>query len=221
MTDTHDISTPPPANGDDEPFDARAAAALLASTRRRARTGFEQQTPLVLGLSAVLVFAIYGILWMSVRDQRPYVGPNGAVLGLVYGLVAVSAAVGSTAYHLANRGVRGKSRRDDAVYALAVGVPWIAVYVFNGALHYDGYGPALVYGIFDAAGPWLVVGAAMACLAAGRGNWKRLAAGLGVVVVGTTAAFFGPAGCWGVLAIGGCVLLLGAACYQFVSLRTA
>ena len=59
---------------------------------------------------------------------------------------------------------------------MAVGVPWLAVYVFNGALHADGFGSNLVYGVFDAAGPWLVVGTGMAALAAGREQWGRMAA---------------------------------------------
>jgi hypothetical protein len=100
-------------------------------------------------------------------------------------------------------------------------VPWIAVYVFNGALHADGFGSDIVYGVFDAAGPLLVVGTALAALAAGRGQWGRMAAGFTVVVIGTVAAFFGPAGCWGVLSVAGLVGLLALAVIQYVHLRRA
>jgi hypothetical protein len=219
MNGSHDISSTASVAADDDHFDPREAADLLARTRRNARHGFEQRTPLIFVLSAVVVLAVYGTLWLSVRGQQPYVGPSLTVVGWVYGMVGVSAAISVTAYHRAVRGVHGKSRRDDTVAAIAVGVPWLAVYVFNGALHADGFGSNLVYGVFDAAGPWLVVGTGMAALAAGREQWGRMAAGLAVVVVGTTAAFFGPAGCWGVVGVGGFVLLMVAAVSQYVTLR--
>jgi hypothetical protein len=225
MTGPHDISSTPPAadddHGDDDRFAPRDAADLLVSTRRTARRGFEARTPLICLFSAVVLLVVYGMLWLSVRDQHPYVGPSGAVVGWVYSIVAVSIVVTVTAYRRATRGVRGQSRREDAIAGLAVGVPWIAVYVFNGALHADGFGSSLVYGVFDAAGPWLVVGTGLAALSAGREQWGRMAAGLAVVVIGTAAAFFGPAGCWGVLSVAGFAGLLVLAASQYVRLRRA
>jgi hypothetical protein len=220
MNGTHDVSSTPPAAGDDH-FEPGDAAALLASTRRDARRSFEQRKPLVSLFSAVVVLAVYGTLWLSVRHQDPYVGPSPAVIGWVYGIVAVSVVASLTAYRRATHGVRGQSRREDALAGLAVGVPWIAVYVFDGALKANGFDNAIVYGVFDAAGPWLVVGTAMAALAAGRGQRTTMVAGLAVVVAGTVAAFFGPAGCWGVLGVAGFVGLLVLAVSQYVRLRRA
>ena len=153
------------------------------------------------------------------RGQHPYVGPSLTVVGWVYTMVGISIAISATAYRRATRGIHGQSRREDAISGLAVGVPWVAVYVFNGALHADGFGSNLIYGVFDAAGPWLVVGTGVAALAAGREQWGRMAAGLAVVVSGTTAAFFGPAGSWGVLGVAGFVLLVVFAVTQYVQLR--
>ncbi len=218
MNGSHDISSTPPVDGR---FGAIEAADLLASTQRDARRSFEQRTPLIYLVSAVVVLAVYGTLWLSVRDQDPYVGPTPAVIGWVYAIVAVSAAVSIAAYRRATRGVRGRSRREDAIAGVAVGVPWIAVYVFDGALKANGFGNDIVYGVFDACGPWLVVGTAMAALAAGRVQWAGVATGLTVVVVGTAAAFFGPAGCWGVLGVAGFVGLLALAVAQYVRLRRA
>jgi hypothetical protein len=213
--------TSPPAAGADDHFDPSDAADLLVRTRRTARRGFGQRTPLLCLVAAVVVLAAYGTLWLSVRDQDPYVGPSRAVIGWVYGIVAVSIVVSAAAYRRATRGVRGPSRREDAVAALAVGVPWIAVYVFDGALKADGFDSAIVYGVFDAAGPWLVVGTATAALAAGRRQRTSMAGGLALVVIGTAAAFFGPAGCWGVLAVAGFIGLLALAVTQYVRLRRA
>ena len=109
---------------------ARAAQRAGVSSRR---------TPLVYLFAAVVVGAVYGALWLSVRHQDPYVGPSLAVIGWVYGIVAVSIVVSATAYRRATRGVRGPSRREDAIRGLAIGVPWIAVYVFDGALKANGF----------------------------------------------------------------------------------
>ena len=219
MNGSHDISPTPPARGDDEHFEPSDAADLLVSTRRNARRGFEQTTPLGYLFGAFVVGAAYGALWLSVRHQRPYVGPSLAVIGWVYGVVVVSVVVSATTYRRATRGVRGPSRREDAIRGLAIGVPWIAVYVFDGALRANGFSNAIVYGVFVAAMPWLVVGAAFAAFSAGRERWGEMAQGLTVLVIGTTAAFFGPAGSWGVLGVAGFVGFLVLGVSRYVHLR--
>jgi hypothetical protein len=212
---------------DDQPpidtarVDALEASRLLVETERRARRGFATQRPLPALVGAVVVLVVYGSIWLSVRHQSPYTGPSGAVIGLVYGLVGVSVAVNVTMYRRATRGVTGASRQADAITALAVAAPWAAVYVFMGALLHDGFGHPLVYGVIDAAGPWLVVGAAVAGMAAARGRWETLIGALVVVGIGTGAAYAGPAGVWGVLALGGCVGLLVVAAVRFASLHRA
>jgi hypothetical protein len=219
MNGSHDISSAPAAGGDGDHFDPSDAADLIVSTRRKARRGFEQTTPLGYLFGAVVVGAAYGALWLSVRHQNPYVGPSLAVIGWVYGIVIVSVVVSATTYRRATHGVRGPSRREDAIRGLAIGVPWIAVYVFDGALKANGFSNAIVYGVFDAAAPWLVVGAAFAAFSAGRERWGEMAQGLTVLVVGTIAAFFGPAGVWGVLAVAGSVGLLVLGVSKYVQLR--
>jgi hypothetical protein len=219
MNGSDNISSASPAAGDDDHFDPSDAADLLISTRRKARRGFEQTTPLGYLFAAVVVGAAYGALWLSVRHQDPYVGPSLAVIGWVYGIVMVSVVVSATAYRRATHGVRGPSRREDAIRGLAIGVPWIAVYVFDGALKANGFSNAIVYGVFDAAAPWLVVGTAFAALSAGREQWGGMAQGLTVLVIGTAAAFFGPAGVWGVLAVAGFVGLLVLGVSQYTHLR--
>ena len=219
MDGSHDTSSTPPAAGDDDHFDPSDAADLLVSTRRKARRGFEQTTPLGYLFAAVVVGAAYGALWLSVRHQDPYVGPSLAVIAWVYGIVVVSVVVSAATYRRATHGVRGPSRREDTIRGLAIGVPWIAVYVFDGALKANGFGPAIVYGVFDAAAPWLVVGAAFAALAAGREQWGEMGQGLTVLVIGTTAAFFGPAGVWGVLGVAGFIGLLVLGVSKYIHLR--
>ncbi len=175
MNGSHDIPSTSPVGDDDDRFDPSDAADLLVSTRRKARRGFEQTTPLLYLVGAFVLLGAYGMLWLSVRHQDPYVGPSLAVIGWVYGIVAVSVVVSATTYRRATHGVRGPSRREDAIRGLAIGVPWIAVYVFDGALKANGFSNAIVYGVFDAAAPWLVVGAAFAAFSAGRERWGQMA----------------------------------------------
>lgn len=195
-------------------FEPRAAAELLARTSRDTRRRLEPRPPLVGLMAAVVVLAVYGTLWLSVRDQHPYVGPTDTATAWAYTILAVSVIVSVTAYRRAVHGISGRSRRDDALAWLAVGGPWIAVYVFNGALHAGS-------GVLTSAGPWLVVGAAVAGVAAGRGQRGGIITGLAIVTIGTVAAFFGPAGAWGILAVAGCAALLAQAAARFVALRHA
>jgi hypothetical protein len=141
------------------------------------------------------------------------------VVGAVYGIIAVLVVVSRVAFAHATKGVRRIRRPQDAWEGLALGVPWIAVFVVDGALKADGFPAAIVYGVFDAAAPWLVVGAAMAGLAAGRQDRWRMAIGLGLVLAATVAAFFGPAGCWGVLAVAGFAGLIAGSVVQYVRLQ--
>ena len=66
-----------------------------------------------------------------------------------------------------------------------------------GALLYDGFSHAIVYGIVPAAGPLIVVGAAAAGDAAAREDWQVLGFAIALVAVGAGSAFAGPSGVWG------------------------
>jgi hypothetical protein len=202
-------------------LDPLAAAALLQQTKRQARRQFENYTPLVLLISAAIVLGAYGSIWLSVRGQHPYQGPSLGVIGLVYTLVLVAAIPTSVAFRRATAGVSGPSRREKQISAIPLVVAYAAVYVFMGALQYDGFSHAVVYGVFDAAAPWMVVGAALAAGAAARSEWRKLAAAIGIVVIGTASAFAGPIDVWGVLAVAGCVGLVAATVVQTILLRRA
>jgi hypothetical protein len=57
----------------------------------------------------------------------------------------------------------------------------------------------------------VIPGLAWTVLMAARANWRGLATGLAIVVIGIVGAFAGPAGAWAVAAVGLCVVLLGSA----------
>jgi hypothetical protein len=76
------------------------------------------------------------------------------------------------------------------------------VYVLMGALRYDGFSTAIVYGIIPAAGPLIVVGAVLAGDAAAREDLQMLGVAAAVIAVGAGSAFAGPSGVWGVAGVG-------------------
>lgn len=207
MDPTSEVPEPTPTE-DGTVLDPKGAAALLDKTNRQARRQFDSQPPALSALSALLVLVIYGALWFSVRGQHPYRGPSLGVVGFVYIAVALGALAAVAIYYRATSGVSGRAQREDRIQAIPLLVAILGFYTFLGALKYDGFNDAVVYGVVDAAGPWLVVGAALAGLAAVQKDWWKLAAGVALIAVGAGSAFAGPINVWGILAVAGCLLLL-------------
>jgi hypothetical protein len=220
MNPSDNLNGPTPTD-EDGSLDPRAAATLLEQTQRTAQHQLSATPPLLSLVSAVVVLVVYGSIWLSVRGQHPYVGPNLGVIGIVYALVAVGVGAGILTYRRATHGVSGRSRREDKITAIPVVVSITAVYVFMGALKFDGFSQAVVYGVFDAAAPWLVAGAVLAGLAAAREDWWKLAGGLSLVVVAAAAAFAGPINVWGTLAVCGCLLLIAQSVIRYTTGRHA
>lgn len=195
---------------DEAVLDPREAAVLLEQTRRRAERGFDRQPMWIIPTAAVVVLVCYGVVWLSVHHQHPYAGPAGWALGVLYGTIAVWAAVNSVVLRRATTGVGGRAARQRALEGITFATVWICVYVVQGALEHAGAGKEIVYGIWPAAAPLVVVGAGAAGYGAGQG--KKGAAGFAAaaVVLGATACFAGPRGVWGVIGLGLCALLLAA-----------
>ena len=201
-------------------LDPREAARILTETQRTARNRFTHQTPLLSLANALAMLVIYGAIWSSSRGQHPYRGPSLGVIGAVYALVAVLIVVSVTLYVRANSGISGPSRREARLTAIPVLAAIVGVYLFDVALHYDGFSAGIVYGVFDAAAPWLVVGATLASLAAAHEDWWKLAAAIVVIAIGVGSAFAGPVNSWGVLAVSGCLLFVGQASLRFIWSRS-
>ncbi len=210
----------PSTDGEDS-LSPREAADLLERSQREARRKLTSDTPLLSVFSALVVLAIYGAIWSSSRGQHPYTGPSLDVIGLVYILVAVAALASVSVYVRATAGVSGRSRHEARTVAIPFVFAIVGVYVFDGALRYDGFSPAVVYGVFDAAAPWLVVGAVLAGHAAAKEDWWKLAGAIAMIGAAAGSAFAGPANVWGVLAVCGCLLLLAQGVLRFRWLRTA
>jgi hypothetical protein len=201
-------------------LDPREAAALLEQTRRRAQRQFDIRPPLLMLIGAVVVLVAYGAVWWSVRGQHPYSGPSGAALAVLYTTLTVWVVVVAVVYRRATSGVSGRSSRQQGAAGAAFATIWAAVYVFQGALLHAGASHAIVYGIYPAAAPLIIVGSAAAAYETARENWRMLGFAIAAVVLAAVGAFAGPAGVWGVIGIGLCVLLIGRAADQ-VRLRHA
>jgi hypothetical protein len=195
-------------------LDPREAATLLEQTKRQAQRQFDLRPPLLTLIRAAVILVAYGAVWWSVRGQHPYTGPSLAALATMYGAVIVVIVLSALVHQRATAGVSGRSRRQDWAYGAAFGAAWIAVSVFQGALNYDGASHAIVYGVFPAAGQLLVIGSAAAAVAAAREDWPTLCLAIAVVALGTGSAFAGPAGVWGIIAVGGFVIGIGYAAFQ-------
>jgi len=212
MNGTNDHQTP--TTDDEHRLDPREAAVLLDQATRQAHREFSYRPPLLTSIRAAVVLLGYGALWWSVRGQHPYKGPSRGAILVVYAAVLFVIVVSAVAFRRATTGVTGPSRRQEGALGIAFAAAFVATAVFQGALHYDGVGPAVVYGIFPAAAPLLVVGATLGGMAAAQENGRLLAVAVALVALGTGSAFAGPINVWGVIAIGGFVMLVGYAVAQ-------
>ena len=225
MSERFDTFSPPKAEpdpwetatenetGDDGgELDPREAAALLQQTTRQAERQFDIRPPILMLAAAATVLVAYGAVWLSVRNQHPYSGPSGTALAVLYGTLAVWIVLVATVLRRALSGRSSPQRRLEGVAFAAI---WICVYVFQGALHHAGASDAIAYGIYPAAAPLIIVGSAAAAYEVARENRAQAGFALAAVVLASIASFAGPAGVWGVIGVGLCVLVLVGAAAQF------
>lgn len=81
MPGTHDIDRH--IGDEDEPFDPRAAAQVLADAGREAKRELSPTPVLVSVGMAAIILGAYVAMWLSTRGQHPYTGPSPGVVGLV------------------------------------------------------------------------------------------------------------------------------------------
>ena len=151
------------------------------------------------------------------RGQHPYKGPTGWALLIIYSLIIVAAIAFRVVAgpRRARQGVSGRSRRREAYLGAAVGSAYIAAFVFMGALRYLGVSWAIVYGVYPAVVPPIILVAAGGAFAAVREDVRTLRAAIAVIAVLAGSAFAGPIGVWLSCGVGGCVVLLVLAAVQF------
>jgi hypothetical protein len=212
MTGGNHIHQTVPDDGGE--LDPREAAALLDQTTRRARRQLDLHPPLLMLVAAAVVVIAYGVIWLSVRNQHPYVGPSLGALGILYSTIAAWGVLVTVVTRRATSGVSGRSSQRRRGEAAAFGVAWIFVYVFQGALHHAGASHAIAYGIYPAAAPLIVIGSAAAGYEAAKENWEWSGFACAAIIVAGLAAYTGPATVWAVVGLGLAVLLVLRAASQ-------
>lgn len=199
------------AAGNGGGFGPQQAAALLEQATQQARRKFQPNPPLLNVFRAVVVLAAFGGIWLSVRGQHPYTGPSGWAIAVAYVLVAVVIGWSASALKRSGTGVTGPAQRARNAGLGVLLVAWVLVYVFMGALYKAGAPHDIVYGLYPATAPFIIVGLAGAANAAGREDWPTVGTTLTVAIVAAVAAFGGPVNVWLIMGIGLCAALLGSA----------
>jgi hypothetical protein len=201
MDGNPEFTTPTSTDADDG-LDPQAAAAILDQAGRQAKRALDPNPPLKTLAAAAVALLAYGTLWLSVRGEHPYTGPTGWALAIMYALIAIIAWLAGTAASRARQGVTGRSAVLRRAEAVTIVVAYVMVYVFMGALKHLGVGNTIVYGVYPAVAPLIIVGAAAAGLAAGRERWLDLGTALSIVAVGAGCAYAGPVWVWLAAGIG-------------------
>jgi hypothetical protein len=201
----------------ESPLDPQEAAALLDQATQQARRKFQPNPPMLNVFRAFVVLVAFGGLWLSVLGQHPYAGPKPWAIAITYGLVGIVIAWSTRALRRSGAGVSGPAQRARNIGMGVLLSGWVLVYVFEGAFYKTG--DSIIYGVYPATAPFLIVGLAAAAWAAGRQDWSLAATCWGVAIVAAFAALTGPVYCWLVMGIGLCLAMLGNAAYGFWQLH--
>ena len=149
----------------------------------------------------IILLLGYGAMWLAVRGQRPFHGPNPGAFAAVT-LLANGAALATVAQARAEWGVGGLSALRRRIHFLSIIAGLAGMFVLEGALYRVGASRAVV-GVFEAAAPILVAGLFYLASSALRLDWALCALGVWLVAVAAGGAFAGPAGVWAVGALAG------------------
>jgi hypothetical protein len=210
MQDTRDNgSTELPDN--DQALDPRQAVLLLDGSTRDARRQFDPRPPVFMVLMAVVILAAYVVLWLSSKGQHPYRGPSPGAIGLIYGVVAITAVLSARLYRRATAGVSGTSIRQQRIDGIALGLSVFGSPLVQGALYRYHASDTIVYGVIPAAGPLIIVGTTLVGIASAKTDWLGFGAALVVVIAGIVALFVGPSGAWLAAGIGIFIAIAGFA----------
>jgi hypothetical protein len=207
--------------GNEGGLDPRGAARLLVQTQRQAQRGLDFRSPWLSLIAAAVALVAFGAVWLSVRAQHPYKGPTAVALVVLYAVIAIRIATVVHAHRRATAGVSGRSVRQRRAEAAALAMVLVAVYAFMAPLAHLGASDGVVYGVYVATAPLIVLGAFWAGRSAVREDWPSLGMSIVIMLVAAGSAFAGPRGVWLSDGVGCCIALLGYSAAQAWLLRRA
>lgn len=184
-------------------MDAQGAAVIMGEARERARHELTVNRPVIFVSWALVYLLGYGVVWLSVRGQRPFHAPEGWALALLALLAVLALGVTAQLTDRAASGVGGVSQLRRRTYWLSLAVGLLGVYVMQPALRHVGAGHGVI-SVFTASSPLLVAGVVLAAGSAAWLNWYAFVLGAWLIAVAAFSGFAGPAGVWAVdaLAVG-------------------
>jgi hypothetical protein len=195
---------------DGTPMGPAEAAVIMRDADEKARRGLQVRHRATFTIWGLGLLIGYGAMWLTVRGQRPFHGPDPAAFAIVALLGAASVMAGVDQAR-AESGVGGLSAMRRRLSFASVLIGLAGMFAVEGALVRAGAGRPLV-SIFEASAPVLVAGVFYLAGGAVRPRWAVTGLGLWLVAVAAGGGFAGPVGVWGVdaLAAGLAYLLMAA-----------
>jgi hypothetical protein len=181
--------------GQETELDPAAALGILQAAQKRARHELTVSHPVMLTAWGVIYLVAYGVLWLSVRGQRPFQGPTPAATSAVSIFVLVALAITVAIVGRATTGVGGRRAVQRRMYYVALPIGYAGVFLLEAALDHGGASREVV-GLMGASGPVLVTGLAYMVSSAIDVAWPVFALGAWLVATAAGSAFAGPVGVW-------------------------
>jgi hypothetical protein len=190
-------------------MDLQQASAILQEARDRARRALVVRRPVLLAVWGAAWVVSDGAIWLSVRGQRPYIGPTPAALMTLSAAIAAATVFAVIYIGRAGSGVGGLSVLQRRILLLSYLGGYVALFTLEGAIDHAGASRA-VLAVYGAAAPVLLVALIIAASAAVFLDWSLLGLGLWLLAVAAGSGFAGPVTVWavGALAGGGALLVM-------------
>ncbi|MGH3405782.1 MAG: hypothetical protein ACRDRJ_25300 [Streptosporangiaceae bacterium] len=183
-------------------MDLEQASAILHEAREHASRALVIRRPLLLAVWGAAWIVSDGVIWLSVRGQRPYTGPTPVALATLT-IVIAAAAVATIIYvGQVRSGVGGLSALQRRILLLSYLGGYVALFTLEAAIDHAGADRA-VLGVYGAAAPILLVALIIAASAAVFRDWSLLGLGIWLLAVAASSGFAGPVTVWAVSALAG------------------
>ena len=192
-------------------MEPREAARLLAQTQADTRRSLDFQAPWVSLVAAGVALAGFGIVWLNVRNQHPFTGPNPVSLVVFYALIAFRIATVIYAYARARAGISGHSVEAQRNEAAAMAAALLLCYVLLIAIATNAHHSRGFYWALFLTGTLIGLAAIWAARSAIHKHWQQVALAIAVALIAAVGAIAGPRGMWLVNGVGLCALLLATA----------
>jgi hypothetical protein len=183
-------------------MDLQQASAIMQEARDRARRALVVKRPVLLAVWGVAWIVSDGVIWLSVRGQRPYNGPTPAALATLTMVIAAATVFAVIYIGRAGSGVGGLSVLQRRILFLSYLGGYAALFTLEAAIDHAGASRA-VLAVYGAAAPILLVALIVAAGAAVFLDWSLLSLGLWLLAVAAGSGFAGPVTVWAVSALAG------------------